>query len=231
MRTLGLIGGLTWESTALYYRHINEAVRDARGGLTSAPLLVHSFDFAPIAAMQSEGRWDEAAQALVNAAEGLEVSGAQALMICANTMHMMAPQIQAAVQIPLIHVGDVTAEAVHHAGINDVALLGTRYTMEQRFLLDRLREHDLTVGVPDPADRELIHRVIYDELAQGRIEDASRQAIAHVVATMATKGAQGVVLACTELEILLGPDDLVLPSFPTTALHAVAGAAFILDEG
>ena len=231
MRTLGLIGGLTWESTALYYRLLNEAVRDARGGVTSAPLLVHSFDFAPIAAMQSEGRWDDAAAQLVAAAHGLQTAGAQALMICANTMHKVAPQIQDAVHIPVIHVADVTADAVIGAGLSDVAILGTRYTMEQPFLLDRFRGRGLTVGVPDPADRDLIHAVIYDELAHGRIDEVSREAIAYVVATMAAKGAQGVVLACTELELLLGSDDLVIPSFPTTALHAAAGAAFILGEG
>jgi len=231
MRTLGLIGGLTWESTALYYRLLNEAVRDARGGLTSAPLLVHSFDFASIAAMQSEGRWDDAAEQLVAAAEGLETAGAEALMICANTMHKVAPQIEAAVQIPLIHVADVTADAVLGAGLTDVALIGTRYTMEQPFLIDRLRDSGLAVRVPDQAARDLIHAVIYDELAQGRIEDSSRQAIAHVVEAMAATGAQGVVLACTELELLLGPNDMTIPSFPTTALHSAAGAAFILGEG
>jgi aspartate racemase len=230
MRTLGLIGGLTWQSTSLYYRLLNENIANAGGGLTSAPLLIDSLDFAPIARLQSEGRWEEAGEVLAQAAVGLERAGAQALLICANTMHKVAPQIEAAVGIPLIHVADVTADAVLATGATEVAVLGTRYTLEQPFLLDRFRGRGLTVEVPDKPGRDLVHRVIYEELAKGRFDDGSRREIVAIIEAMVEAGRQAVILACTELELLVSQDDVSVPCFPTTALHAAAGAAFILGE-
>jgi len=222
MQMIGLIGGMSWESTALYYRLINEAVRDRVGGVASAPLLLHSFDFAQIEALQRSGDWDEAGRRLARAGVELERSGAQVLLICANTMHKVAPALEAATTVPVLHVADVAADAVLAAGLNSVGLLGTSYTMTETFLVDRIAGHGLTVKTPDADDREAVHRVIYDELVRGRFEQSSRDLLVGVVDRLVAAGAEGVVLACTELELLLRPEDMTVPMFPTTALHAAA---------
>ena len=222
MQMIGLIGGMSWESTALYYRLINEAVRDRVGGVASAPLLLHSFDFAQIEALQRSGDWDEAGRRLARAGVELERSGAQVLLICANTMHKVAPALEAATTVPVLHVADVAADAVLAAGLNSVGLLGTSYTMTETFLVDRIAGHGLTVKTPDADDREAVHRVIYDELVRGRFEQSSRDLLVGVVDRLVAAGAEGVVLACTELALLLRPEDMTVPMFPTTALHAAA---------
>ena len=220
---IGLIGGMSWQSTVEYYRLLNELTRERLGGVHSAECVVHSVEFAPLKAMQMAGQWAEAAKVLADAARGLEAAGADLLLICANTMHKVADEVQAAVSVPLLHIGDVTANAVQHAGLRTVGLVGTRFTMEQDFLRSRLESHGLTVLVPgDPGDRAELHRVIYEELSVGRIERSSRQACLGVIGRLAEQGAEGVILGCTELELLVAPDDGDVPLFPTTRLHVEA---------
>src|SRR5690349_7976126 len=229
MRTLGLIGGMSWESTAEYYRLLNRAVAERRGGLHSAPLLVHSVDFAPVAAMQAAGDWAGAGAALARAAAGLERAGAEALVLCTNTMHHVAPAIERAIAVPLLHVVDVTGAALRAAGVRRAGLLGTRYTMELPFWRDRLAERaGVDLVVPDAEDRALVHRVIYEELVRGRVEPRSRAAYVDVIRRLGDAGAEAVVLGCTEIGLLVGAADSPLPAFDTTALHAAAAAEFIL---
>jgi aspartate racemase len=221
VRVLGLLGGMSWESTVTYYRAINETVRERLGGFHSAKLLVHSVDFHEIERLQRAGDWERAGALLADAARGLEAAGAELLLICANTMHLVAPAIEAAVRIPLLHIADATGEEVRSAGLATVGLLGTRFTMEQAFYRDRLRErHGLTVLVPDEPERELVHRVIYEELVLGKLVDASRAAYRRVMAGLVDRGAQGIVLGCTEIPLLIGPEDAAVPLFDTTAIHA-----------
>jgi aspartate racemase len=221
VRVLGLLGGMSWESTVTYYRAINETVRERLGGFHSAKLLVHSVDFHEIEQLQRAGDWERAGALLADAARGLEAAGAELLLICANTMHLVAPAIEAAVRIPLLHIADATGEEVRSAGLATVGLLGTRFTMEQAFYRDRLRErHGLTVLVPDEPERELVHRVIYEELVLGKLVDASRAAYRRVMAGLVDRGAQGIVLGCTEIPLLIGPEDAAVPLFDTTAIHA-----------
>jgi aspartate racemase len=221
VRVLGLLGGMSWESTVTYYRAINETVRERLGGFHSAKLLVHSVDFHEIERLQRAGDWERAGALLAAAARGLEAAGAELLLICANTMHLVAPAIEAAVRIPLLHIADATGEEVRSAGLATVGLLGTRFTMEQAFYRDRLRErHGLTVLVPDEPERELVHRVIYEELVLGKLVDASRAAYRRVMAGLVDRGAQGIVLGCTEIPLLIGPEDAAVPLFDTTAIHA-----------
>ncbi len=222
MRTIGLLGGMSWESTAEYYRLANETVRDRLGGLHSAQLLLHSVDFAEIAALQSDGRWDEAGQLLGQAAKGLEAAGAELVLICTNTMHLVADQVQAAISVPLLHIADTTADAVRAAGLGTVGLLGTRFTMEQPFYRERLAGHGLEVLVPGDEDRAEVHRVIFDELCQGVVREGSREAYRAAIRRLVDAGAQGVVLGCTEIELLVGPADSPVPVFPTTRLHVEA---------
>jgi aspartate racemase len=229
MRKIGLLGGMSWESTALYYRLLNEDVRDRLGGFHSARLVMASVDFAPIEAMQVAGDWEGAGALLAEEARSLEAAGAECLVLCTNTMHRVADAIEAAVGIPLLHLADVTADAVRDAGLERVALLGTRFTMEQPFYADRLRSHGLQVLVPDEADRTRVHDVIYDELVLGVVRDESRAAYVDVVRRLVDSGADGVVLGCTEIELLIGPDDVDVPVFATTALHARAAVDFALS--
>lgn len=224
MRTLGLIGGMSWESTLPYYRLVNQRVRQRLGGLHSARLLLYSVDFADVEAMQREGRWDDAAALMVDAALRLERGGAEAIVVCTNTMHVLAPQIAARVPLPLLHVADVVADAVRAGGLSRVALLGTRFTMEQPFYRERLAAHGLDVLLPDAAAREDIHRVIYEELCRGEIREASRARYRDIIATLASQGAQAVILGCTEIGLLVGADDAAIPMFDTTVLHAQAAA-------
>ncbi|HYD97742.1 MAG TPA: aspartate/glutamate racemase family protein [Alphaproteobacteria bacterium] len=231
MRTLGLIGGMSWESTAVYYRMLNESVRSRLGGLHSAELLMHSFDFAPIAAMQAAGEWDRAAATLADAARRLERGGAAALVLCTNTMHKLAPAIEAAVGIPLLHIADTTAEAIKRSASRRPILLATRFTMEQDFYTGRLRErHGIEALVPDAEDRATIHRIIYEELCQGVVAPASKAAYLDIVARLRAAGGDGVILGCTEITLLVGQADFDIPVFDTTRLHAEAALDFALAE-
>lgn len=229
MRTIGLIGGMSWESTALYYRHINEAVKAQLGGLHSARILLASLDFADVDRLQRAGDWDAAGALLADTARALEAGGAGCVVICANTMHKVAPAIEAAVRIPILHVADATAAAIKATGATVVGLLGTRFTMEQGFYRDRLRErHGLTVLTPPQAQRDRLHDIIYEELCVGQVPPASRADFFAMIADLAAQGAQAVILGCTELGMLTGADDAAVPLFDTTVIHAHAAVAWAL---
>ena len=228
MRLIGLLGGMSWESTAVYYRLCNEFVRERLGGLHSARVLMHSVDFAQVERMQAEGRWDEAGAVLAGAAKSLEAGGAEVLVLCTNTMHKVAGAVTAGLSIPFLHLADVTADAVRAAGVDTVGLLGTAFTMEQEFYRDRLAGHGLRVLVPGPEDRALVHRVIYEELCLGIVTEQSRAAYRGVIERLAQAGAGGIVLGCTEIELLVGPGDSPVPVFATTRLHARAAVDFAL---
>jgi len=217
-----MLGGMSWESSAQYYRLANELVRQRLGGLHSARIVLASMDFADVEALQVAGRWDEAAQLLAEAAKGLEAAGAEMLLICTNTMHKVADQVQAAVNIPLLHLGDATAQAVTRAGLGTVGLLGTAFTMEQNFYRDRLTRHGLRVLIPPPEDRTEVHRIIYDELCLGVVREESRQAYRDAIIRLVQAGAEGVILGCTEIELLISDVDSPVPVFPTTRLHVEA---------
>lgn len=230
MKTLGLIGGMSWESTLPYYRLINEQVRARLGGLHSAKLVLYSVDFAEIEQLQQAGDWITAGARLADAARALAAAGAEALVLCTNTMHKVAPAIVTAVNLPLLHIADPTAAAIRAAGLTRVGLLGTRFTMEQDFYVERLRAHGLDVLLPDPEQREIVHRVIYDELCLGRVEATSRAAYREIIADFAGCGAEAVILGCTEISLLIGAHDSPLPLFDTTQLHAQAAVAFALAD-
>ncbi|MEV6235858.1 aspartate/glutamate racemase family protein [Lentzea sp. NPDC051838] len=220
MLTIGMLGGMSWESSAEYYRLANVLVRERVGGLHSAKVVLHSVDFAEIERMQVEGRWDDAGKALAEAASGVQAAGADFLLICTNTMHKVFDQVQAAVDIPVIHLGDTTAAAIKAAGLTTVGLLGTGFTMDQAFYRERLESHGLRVLLPSEEDRATVHRIIYDELCLGIVRDESRRAYQDVIARF--DGAEGIILGCTEIELLIGQDDVPLPVFPTTRLHVEA---------
>jgi aspartate racemase len=230
MKTLGLIGGMSWESTAIYYRLLNEIVRERLGGLHSARLLLWSFDFAEIAERQHAGDWQGAGALLTDAARKLEQAGAEGLLICTNTMHRMAESAQAAVSIPLIHIADATAVAVGQAGMSRPALLATRFTMEQDFYKGRLIEkYGLEPVVPDHAGRDMVHRVIYDELCQGIVTEASKAAyIDEIVRMRRDERIDSVIMGCTEITMLIGQQDFDIPVFDTTRIHAEAAVEFAL---
>ena len=224
MKTLGLIGGMSWESTVPYYRQINEAVKAQLGGLHSAKIILYSVDFAEVEHLQSSGQWQTAGALLADIAKKLEQAGAEALVLCTNTMHKVADAITEAVDIPLLHIADPTARAIQQAGHTTVGLLGTRFTMEQDFYRQRLEQHGLTVLTPAPADRERVHQIIYQELCLGQVRNASRQAYLQVIADLGARGAQAIILGCTEIAMLIQPEDCSLPLFDTTALHARSAA-------
>ncbi len=232
MRRLGLLGGMSWESSVEYERLINEAVRERVGGVASADLIVRSFDFSVVEAPQAAGRWDDAGVLLADAARHLVLGGAEGIVICTNTMHRVHDQVAAAAApVPVLHIADPTAAAIEAAGVRSVGLLGTRFTMEQDFYVGRLRErHGLKVLVPDEPDRTLVHDVIYDELVQGVLSPTSRAAYRSVVGRLVDRGAEAVIAGCTEIELLLAPADVPVPYFPTTRLHAEAAAAFALGD-
>lgn len=228
MRTIGLIGGMSWESSAEYYRLLNELVRERLGGLHSAKCVLHSVDFAEVEELQVAGEWERAGEILAEAAQGLQAAGADLLLICTNTMHKVAGQVEAAVSVPLLHLADATADAVRARGLSRVGLLGTAFTMEQDFYRDRLAGHGLEVLTPDAEGRALVHRVIYEELCRGVVRDESRAAYRDVIRQLVAAGAEGVVLGCTEIELLIGEKDSPVPVFPTTRLHAEAAVAAAL---
>ena len=219
MKVLGLLGGMSWESTVEYYRLANEETRARLGGLHSAPLLLWSVDFAEIEELQAAGSWDEAGALLAGAARTLEQAGAELLVLCTNTMHKVADAIEASVDIPLVHIVDCVALAVAAAGMRRVGLLGTRFTMEEPFWAERMSRHGIEVVVPGPEDREVVHRVIYDELCLGVFSDRSRARYVEIMEKLAGQGAEGVVLGCTEIELLVRPGDTWVPVFPSTAIH------------
>ncbi len=220
MKTLGLIGGMSWESTVPYYRLINQTVKQELGGLHSARLLLYSVDFAEIERLQMSGDWDTAGQVLADAGRALRAGGAELLVICTNTMHKVADAVEAASGLPLLHIADATANEIRARGLHRVGLLGTRFTMEQDFYRQRLVGHGLEVLVPDADDRGIVHRVIYDELCLGQVRDESRQQYRRIIADLVARGAQGVILGCTEIGLLVGDDDASVPLFDTAALHA-----------
>jgi aspartate racemase len=231
MKTIGLIGGMSWESTVPYYRIINETVREKLGGFHSAKLVLYSVDFHEIEQLQNSGAWDESGRMLAHAAQSLQAAGADFLVLCTNTMHKVTDAIEKAVKIPLFHIADPTAQEIRQAGINKIGLLGTRFTMEQDFYRGRLRDqHQLDVLIPDDADRGIVHKIIYDELCMGLVRDSSRAEYRRIIQRLVDQGAQGVILGCTEISMLVGPSDSPVPLFDTTNLHARKAAEWALRK-
>lgn len=233
MLTIGLLGGMSWESSIEYERLINTEVRRRRGGAASADLLIRSYDFAAIEEAQAAARWDELGELLATDASRLQDAGADLIVLCTNTMHKVADRIEAAIDVPFLHLGDATARAVSQAGLATIGLLGTRYTMEHDFYRGRLEANGLEVLVPDEPDRTLVHDVIYTELVQGIVDDRSRKAYQDVIERLVERGAGGIIAGCTEIELLVGPDDIDVAWFPTARLHALAAvdAALGVDDG
>jgi aspartate racemase len=230
VKRIGLLGGMSWESTALYYQLLNRGVADRLGGLHSADLVLGSVDFAPIARLQAEGRWDEAGDLLAGRARELQAAGADLVLLCTNTMHKVAEQIEAALDIPLLHLVDVTAEAAVRGGMRRLGLLATRFTMEQPFYRDRMAAHGLETLVPDERERDLVHAIIYDELCRGIVRDSSRDQVRDVIDGLVARGAEGVILGCTEIELLIQQPDCAVRVLPTTALHVDAALDAALED-
>jgi aspartate racemase len=230
MQAIGLIGGMSWESTAVYYRRLNEQVRAQLGGLHSAEIIMRSVDFADIVKLQQADNWDEACRILSRIARDLQNAGARCILICTNTMHKLADRVQRAIDIPLIHIVDVTAEALQAAGVSRPLLLATRYTMEHDFYLSRLHAHGIEAIVPEPTDRQAVHDIIFDELCRGVVCDVSRQRYVDVIARGKSSGADSVVLGCTEIGLLIGQEHTALPAFDSTLLHADAAVSFSLGR-
>lgn len=229
-RTLGIIGGMSWESTQSYYRLINEGIKAKLGNLHSADLLIHSVDFAPIGELQAQGKWEELGDIMVNSGKRLQAAGAQGLLIATNTMHKVAEQVQAATNLPLIHIADTTADAIKQQGLTKIALLGTQFTMTEDFYKQRLIDAGLQVLIPDTDARAEVHRIIYDELCQGQLLASSRQYYTQVINELAAQGAEGVILGCTEIGLLISQADSPIPVFDTTAIHAAAAVQFLLGN-
>ena len=230
MKIIGLIGGMSWESTIPYYRQINESIKERLGGLHSAKVVLYSVDFHEVERLQHFGDWEAAGALLADAARALESAGADFLVLCTNTMHKVAPAIEAAVRIPLFHIADPTADAIKKAGLSIVGLLGTRFTMEQAFYKDRLNQrHGLQVLIPNQQDREIIHRVIYEELCLGKVIDESRTEYRRVMANLIGQGAEAIILGCTEISLLVDQRDSSVPLFDTTSIHARTAAEWALS--
>ncbi|MBC9713355.1 aspartate/glutamate racemase family protein [Streptomyces sp. TRM66268-LWL] len=229
MKTIGLIGGMSWESSAEYYRLLNEFTRERLGGLHSARCVLYSVDFAEIEELQVAGAWDAAGKILADAGRSVVAAGADMVLICTNTMHKVADAVQEAIPVPLVHLADTTADAVTSAGMRRVGLRGTAFTMEQDFYRGRLAAHGLDVLVPGPEERALVHRVIYEELCLGVVREESRTAYRAVIDRLVGEGAEGVVLGCTEIELLIGPEHSPVPVFPTARLHAQAAVDLALS--
>lgn len=231
MKTIGLLGGMSWESTVPYYRIINEMVGERLGGLHSARLVLYSVEFQEIENLQHQGHWDEAGDILTRAAAALEAAGAEFLVICTNTMHKVAAQIEAGIGIPLLHIADATAEEVNAAGVATVGLLGTRFTMEQDFYRGRLEQnHGLRVLVPSEAGRDTVHRVIYEELCLGKVREDSRAAFRRIIEGLVQRGAEAVILGCTEISMLVRVEDSPVPIFDTTEIHARKAVEWALED-
>jgi aspartate racemase len=231
VKILGLIGGLSWESTVPYYTYINQAVKQRLGGLHSARLILYSVDFDDIQQLMHAGNWDGAGAALAAAAQALEAAGAQGLVLCTNTLHKVAPAIESAVRIPLLHIIDATAVAIAAAGLQTVGLLGTRFTMEQPFYRDRLQaSHGIRALSPGASDRAILHSIIFEELCLGRVVDASRSEARRIMGKLVGDGAQGIILGCTELAMLIGAADVSVPLFDTTAIHAQRAVDWALAQ-
>ena len=230
MKTIGLLGGMSWESTANYYRAINEAVKAKLGGLHSARIVLFSVDFAEIEKLQIQGDWDGAGRILLDAALKVQAAGADCLLICTNTMHKVAPQLEAGLDIPLLHIADATADALLVPGIRTVGLLGTAFTMEQDFYKGRLGRRGLEVLVPNEADRAVVHQVIYQELCQGKILAESKEEFLRIIDSLARAGAEAVILGCTEIGMLVGHEDTRVPLFDTTAIHAHQAVEYALQD-
>lgn len=231
MKTIGLLGGMSWESSIEYYRIINETVRKRLGGLHSAKSIMYSFDFAEVEQLQGQGRWNEATGLMIDGAERLERGGADFLIICTNTMHKMADAVEAQIQIPLLHIADATANILRARDIKQIGLLGTKFTMEQDFYKGRLTaKHGLKVLVPNQQERDMIHGVIYDELCVGVVSAHSKEAFKQAIHKLAEGGAEGVILGCTEIGLLIGEKDSPVPVFDTTKIHAVAAVEYALSE-
>lgn len=229
MKTIGLLGGMSWESSVEYYRIINQEVKQRLGGLHSAQCLLWSFDFAEIEALQMAGDWDGAAQKMVDAAQSLERGGAQGIVICTNTMHKLAPQVQAAISVPILHIADTTAQQIRADGLDTIGLLGTRFTMEQDFYKGRLVDNfGLKVVTPNDSDRKIIHDVIYNELCLGNVQDTSRREYLRIMDDLTVHGAQGVILGCTEITMLVKPEHTAIRLYDTTLLHALAAVDWAL---
>ena len=229
-RTLGIIGGMSWESTESYYRLINEGIKAELGNLHSADLLIHSVDFAPIGELQAQGAWDEMGAILAHSGKRLQAAGAQGLLIATNTMHKVIDDVQAATNLPIIHIADATAKAIQAQGLSKIALLGTQFTMTQDFYKQRLIDAGLQVLIPENDARAEVHRIIYDELCQGQFLDSSRQYYSQVIKDLANKGAEGVILGCTEIGLLIQQADSPIAVFDTTAIHAAAAVDFLLSH-
>lgn len=227
---LGIIGGMSWESTQSYYRLINEGVKAELGGLHSADLLIHSVDFAPIGALQAQGAWDELGNLMASSGTRLQVAGAKGLLIATNTMHKVADDVQEATDLPIIHIAEATANAIKEQNLTKIALLGTQFTMTQDFYKQHLMDAGLQVLIPEEEARAEIHRIIYEELCQGQIKDSSRHYYVNVIKALAEQGAEGVILGCTEIGLLITQADSLLPVFDTTAIHAKAAVAFLLNK-
>jgi aspartate racemase len=231
LKTIGLLGGMSWESSIEYYRIINETVRDKLGGLHSAKSIMYSVDFAEIEALQHEGKWEEATRLMINAARHVENGGADFLIICTNTMHRMAEEVHEGIGIPLLHIADATAVKIQAGGLRKVGLLGTKFTMEEEFYKGRLvNRHGLDVLVPSDEGREIVHRVIYDELVMGKIEPTSKAQYIQIIEELIHEGAQGIILGCTEIGLLVGEKDVAVPVFDTTLIHATAAVEYALGE-
>ncbi|NEQ46207.1 MAG: aspartate/glutamate racemase family protein [Leptolyngbya sp. SIOISBB] len=231
MKTIGLLGGMSWESTVSYYQQINEGIKNRLGGLHSAKIVLYSVDFHEIEVLQRQGDWAAAGAALAQAGRSLEAAGADFLVICTNTMHKVVPAIAAAINIPIVHIADATAAAIKAQGLQTVGLLGTQFTMEQAFYKDRLTEQPgLNVLVPAAGDRAIIHRIIYDELCLGKINPASRDAYLTIIQKLQQQGVEGIIAGCTEITLLINPADLTIPLFDTTAIHAAATVEFALSD-
>lgn len=225
MKTIGMLGGMSWESTELYYRKINEATKQALGGLHSAPIAMVSVDFQEIEKLQHDDDWESCAKILGEKSQRIEAAGADFLIICTNTMHLVAVEIEKAIGIPLLHIADATAERISADGMQKIGLLGTRFTMEQDFYRGRLEQQGLEVIVPNEKDRIIVHRVIYDELCQGVVDDHSRQEFVRIIEDLHRAGAEGVIEGCTEIAMLVGPEHVNVPLFDTTAIHAEEAVA------
>jgi len=230
MKTIGLIGGMSWESTVTYYQNINETIHEQLGGLHSAKILLYSVDFHEVEALMSKNEWDKSAELLTAAAVNLEKAGADFILICTNTLHKVAPQVQAKLSVPLIHIAEVTAEVLKENGISKAALLGTKHTMKQDFYKEKLTTAGIDVLVPDDNDVELLNRIIFDELCLGIVSDKSKKELLRIIAQMADSGAQGVILGCTEIGLIISQEDTPIPVFDTTLIHSRKAAMLALGK-